>query len=79
MLSGRSTVVAAWGHASVRIVLALCRWRLGLPDDGARMELCHASGERVPDDAFVEDWPGVKPKGEISEYQLVVTRDESSD
>eukprot|EP00971_Amphidinium_carterae_P066063 1308633-Amphidinium_carterae.1 len=72
MLSGRSTVVAAWSHLSVKNVLAVCRRRLGLADDGGTMELWHGS-ERVPDDdTEVEDWPGVQPGGTISEYQLLL-------
>eukprot|EP00971_Amphidinium_carterae_P013598 267924-Amphidinium_carterae.1 len=74
MLSGRSTVVAAFSHWSVNTVLNKARARLGLPDDGTRMELLHCSGERVPDDGTeVQDWPGVQ-LGEICEYQLLVTR-----
>eukprot|EP00971_Amphidinium_carterae_P178472 3540611-Amphidinium_carterae.1 len=73
MLSGRSTVVAAGGPWSVFVVLGECRERLGLPHDGARMELWHGS-EKVPDDVVVSDCPGIQPPGEISEYQLVVTR-----
>eukprot|EP00971_Amphidinium_carterae_P292300 5802554-Amphidinium_carterae.1 len=73
MLSGRSTVVVVQPVWNVKSVLALCRWRLGLADEGATMELWHASG-MVPADAKVPDWPGIQPKGEISEYQLIVTR-----
>eukprot|EP00971_Amphidinium_carterae_P006444 127156-Amphidinium_carterae.1 len=72
MLSGRSAVVAAERDEYVGTVLAVCRRRLGL--DHARMELWHGSGERVPHDDTVEDWPGILPLGEISEYQLLVTR-----
>eukprot|EP00971_Amphidinium_carterae_P210233 4171093-Amphidinium_carterae.1 len=75
MLSGRSTVVVARPSWNVETVLAKCRKRLGLPDDGSTMELWLGSGERVPDDdEDVEDWPGVQPKGEITEYQLLVRR-----
>eukprot|EP00971_Amphidinium_carterae_P265442 5265817-Amphidinium_carterae.1 len=72
MLSGRSTVVAALGFRNVQNVLAECRRRLGLPNDDARMELRHGSGEMVPEDAYVREWPGIQPLGMISEYQLVV-------
>eukprot|EP00971_Amphidinium_carterae_P226955 4501575-Amphidinium_carterae.1 len=72
MLSGSSTVVAAPSDEDVEIVLALYRLRLGLPDDGATMELLHGL-ERVPADGTeVQDWPGIQPKGEISEYQLLL-------
>eukprot|EP00971_Amphidinium_carterae_P113409 2246887-Amphidinium_carterae.1 len=74
MLLGRSTVVAAWDFWNVENVLYECRKRLGLSDDGGAMELWHSSGERVPDDdTQVCNFPGVQPKGEISEYQLLVT------
>eukprot|EP00971_Amphidinium_carterae_P294251 5842367-Amphidinium_carterae.1 len=67
MLSGRSTVVAAKDDENVDYVLDQARERLGLPDDGARMELLRCSGERVPADGTeVEDWPGIQPKAEIS-------------
>eukprot|EP00971_Amphidinium_carterae_P006210 122333-Amphidinium_carterae.1 len=78
MLSGRSTVVATCPTATVvpavaEDILDDCRERLGLDDDGGTIELWHHS-EKVSVDAGVEDWPGIEPKGEISEYQLVVTR-----
>eukprot|EP00971_Amphidinium_carterae_P261661 5191067-Amphidinium_carterae.1 len=85
-LSGRSTMVAAGsyleiadGVASYRYnevweVLRKCRNRLGLSDEGGTMELWHGS-DRVPADGTqVTDWPGIQPLGEISEYQLLVTR-----
>eukprot|EP00971_Amphidinium_carterae_P002960 58076-Amphidinium_carterae.1 len=60
------------------MVLHKCRSKLGLvrlEDDGSTMELLHCSGKRVPcDGTEVLDWPGVQPLGEISEYQLVITR-----
>eukprot|EP00971_Amphidinium_carterae_P301185 5983769-Amphidinium_carterae.1 len=80
MLSGRSTVVAAgpayqheWYYENwhVDVVLAKCRTNLGLTDDGATMELWHGS-DIVPEETPVEHWPGIKPPGEISEYQLDV-------
>eukprot|EP00971_Amphidinium_carterae_P195358 3876530-Amphidinium_carterae.1 len=75
MLSGRSTVVAAWPFCIVESVLAECRRKLNLAVDGSTMELWHCSGEKVPTDlTVVRDWPGVQPEGEISEYQLVMRR-----
>eukprot|EP00971_Amphidinium_carterae_P250940 4981585-Amphidinium_carterae.1 len=73
MLSGRSTVVAAESYWQVENVLAECRRRLGLSDDGATIELLHGS-ERVPDYEAVGGWPGIQPPGKISEYELLVTR-----
>eukprot|EP00971_Amphidinium_carterae_P234922 4661701-Amphidinium_carterae.1 len=66
MLSGRSTVVAARHDEDVKQVLDTARERLGLPEDGATMELWHGSGERVPEYEVVQDWPGIQPRGEIS-------------
>eukprot|EP00971_Amphidinium_carterae_P268959 5335905-Amphidinium_carterae.1 len=75
MLSGRSIVVAVLRAVNNKVedVLAVCRERLGLADDGSTIELWHGA-ERVPAHAKVQDWPGVQPLGEISVYQLVVTR-----
>eukprot|EP00971_Amphidinium_carterae_P288500 5728404-Amphidinium_carterae.1 len=70
MLSGRSTVVAADGLWNAEMVLDQACERLRLPDDGATMEMWHGSVS-VPDDESVQDWPGIQPRGEISEYQLV--------
>eukprot|EP00971_Amphidinium_carterae_P301780 5995646-Amphidinium_carterae.1 len=78
MLSGRSTVVAVLPVWDIKIVLYECRRRLGLAEDGTTMELWHCSG-MVPNDnnTEVSDWPGVQPKGEISEYQLLIRRSDS--
>eukprot|EP00971_Amphidinium_carterae_P172503 3419170-Amphidinium_carterae.1 len=72
MLSGRSTVMAAEGDEDVESVLGFCCERLALADDGSTLELWHGQ-DIVPHDrtAPVRDWPGVQPKGSISEYQLV--------
>eukprot|EP00971_Amphidinium_carterae_P031221 614522-Amphidinium_carterae.1 len=66
-------MVAAESDETVEIVLDKCRERLNLADDGATMELWHGQ-DRVPGRTEVEDWPGVQPRGEITEYQLVLTR-----
>eukprot|EP00971_Amphidinium_carterae_P047107 927666-Amphidinium_carterae.1 len=72
MLSGRSTVVAApWAGWNEWAVVAVCRERLGLADDGSTMELWHGS-EMVPAGAKVPYWPGVQPCGRISEYLLLL-------
>eukprot|EP00971_Amphidinium_carterae_P171672 3403459-Amphidinium_carterae.2 len=69
MLSGRSTVVAACDYQDSENILAACCSRLGLAN-GTIMEFWHGS-ERVPLDARLSDWPGIRPLGELSEYQLV--------
>eukprot|EP00971_Amphidinium_carterae_P151447 3002773-Amphidinium_carterae.1 len=76
MLSGRSTVLAAWGGEDAEEVLDKAREKLGLPENGSTIELWHGSGEKVPDDdvTAVQDWPSVRPCGEISEYQLLLRR-----
>eukprot|EP00971_Amphidinium_carterae_P062716 1241346-Amphidinium_carterae.1 len=61
MLSGCSTVVVAQLFQRVGDVLAVCRRRLCLHDEGLTWP-----------SAFVRDWPGFQPLGEILE--LVVTR-----
>eukprot|EP00971_Amphidinium_carterae_P123184 2439182-Amphidinium_carterae.1 len=71
MLSGRSTVSSDYNR--VERVLDECCFKLGLADDNARMELLHGS-ERVPRNARVKDFPGLQPRGEISEYDLVIMR-----
>eukprot|EP00971_Amphidinium_carterae_P224393 4451617-Amphidinium_carterae.1 len=54
-------------------VLRRCKWRLAALN-GTTMELLHGQ-DRVPDDGTrVRDWPGLQPTGEITEYQLIVTR-----
>eukprot|EP00971_Amphidinium_carterae_P219090 4349302-Amphidinium_carterae.1 len=73
MLSGRSTIVAALSPWNVEYVLAVCRSRLGLADDGTTMELWHGA-DRVPEDESVRSFPGRKPTGEITEYQLILTQ-----
>eukprot|EP00971_Amphidinium_carterae_P013153 259412-Amphidinium_carterae.1 len=73
MLSGRSTVVAASGSRKLEIVLAFCRKRLNLAVEGATLEVWH-SANRVPGGVRVDHWPGVQPRGEISEYQLLLRR-----
>eukprot|EP00971_Amphidinium_carterae_P028090 552862-Amphidinium_carterae.1 len=66
--------MTAAGHVKAAYVLDKAHARLGLPDDDSTMELWHGSGEKVPAGTRVADWPGVQPRGEISEYQLLVTR-----
>eukprot|EP00971_Amphidinium_carterae_P018081 356544-Amphidinium_carterae.1 len=73
MLSGRSTVVAAFGDWEAELVLNNCRRRLGLADDGSTMELWHGP-EKVDRTTKVRDMPGLQPSGEISEYQLLLRR-----
>eukprot|EP00971_Amphidinium_carterae_P063335 1253292-Amphidinium_carterae.1 len=73
MLSGRSTLVVANLDHDVELVLDMCRWRLCLAEDDSAMELWRLS-EKVPGDVPVEDWPGLQPPGEISEYQLLLRR-----
>eukprot|EP00971_Amphidinium_carterae_P110936 2197464-Amphidinium_carterae.1 len=73
MLSGRSTVVAASYKLDTQLVLARCCRRLGLADGETTRELWHGAN-KVPTGALVRDWPGLEPRGETSEYQLIVMR-----
>eukprot|EP00971_Amphidinium_carterae_P352916 6492772-Amphidinium_carterae.1 len=75
MLSGRSTVVLAPHFGAMGDVLWDARRKLALPDAGSPMELWHGA-VRVPHDAELLPyrWPGMQPKGEITEYQLLVRR-----
>eukprot|EP00971_Amphidinium_carterae_P069341 1372217-Amphidinium_carterae.1 len=78
MLSGRSMVVVSDDREDAEDVLCGLRLWLNLPDD-SMLELWHGQ-DRVPEDGkIVRDWPGIQPLGEISEYQLLVRRDESDD
>eukprot|EP00971_Amphidinium_carterae_P138876 2752317-Amphidinium_carterae.1 len=63
--------MAAEGDEDEESVLAACCERLALADDGSTMELWHGQDIVPHDRAAVRDWPGVQPKGSISEYQLV--------
>eukprot|EP00971_Amphidinium_carterae_P012211 240272-Amphidinium_carterae.1 len=71
MLSGTSTVVAVGSHWDVQSLLHKARERLAALD-GTTMELWHGQ-DRVPDDGTrVRSFPGLQPRGEITEYQLIV-------
>eukprot|EP00971_Amphidinium_carterae_P291073 5779919-Amphidinium_carterae.1 len=72
MLSCRSTVVLARSHnrhSSLDLVLR-CYYPLGFQCSG-RESLVHGA-EVVPATGRMEDWPGLRPKREVSEYQLVI-------
>jgi len=70
MLSGRSTAVMSLGDDSVETIVGRCCSRLQMQKSG-RESLIHGA-EVVPPGAQVLDWPGLQPKGEVSEYQLVL-------
>eukprot|EP00971_Amphidinium_carterae_P062983 1246499-Amphidinium_carterae.1 len=55
----------------IEYVIRICSKKLGLVDDGSRMQIWHGA-DRVPQDSEVQEWPGLQPRGEISEYQLIV-------
>eukprot|EP00971_Amphidinium_carterae_P238903 4742397-Amphidinium_carterae.1 len=65
-------MVTAEHHWDVETVLDVCRRKLNLDSVFPTMELWHGQ-DRVPD-TRVRGWPGLKPEGEITEYQLVLTR-----
>jgi len=65
MLSGRSTTVMSRGDVDAEdVVEKYCR-RLGIRRSG--METLIHGTEVVPPTVNVEDWPGVRPQGEVSE------------
>eukprot|EP00971_Amphidinium_carterae_P037813 743513-Amphidinium_carterae.1 len=74
MLSGRSTVVASNGRTLALDIIRQCCGRLEIQGRG-REALVHGA-EVVPngiqDASRVENWPGLRPRGEVSEYQLIV-------
>eukprot|EP00971_Amphidinium_carterae_P009271 183031-Amphidinium_carterae.1 len=70
MLSGRSTAVLAEDGNSSEDIVEECCSRLGM-DRGGTEKLVHGT-EVVAATAKVESWPGLRPKGEVSEYQLVL-------
>eukprot|EP00971_Amphidinium_carterae_P074136 1465199-Amphidinium_carterae.1 len=76
VLSGRSTVVCACDEDEVRdgqdaeMIVERCCMRLMIFRTGNE-KLVHGA-EVVPETAIVGSWPGIRPKGEVSEYQLVI-------
>eukprot|EP00971_Amphidinium_carterae_P181912 3609820-Amphidinium_carterae.1 len=77
MLSGRYTCqFAPFVDARVilarRVILRACA-ALGIRRNGA--EKLVNGADVIPLDAAVQDWPGLRPLGDISEFQLVVLQD----
>eukprot|EP00971_Amphidinium_carterae_P092616 1834274-Amphidinium_carterae.1 len=70
MLSGIYTVVLARGSESVENILRRCCVSLDVTRTGTEA-FVHGT-EVVPDTAAVIAWPGLRPQGEVSEYQLIV-------
>eukprot|EP00971_Amphidinium_carterae_P065142 1291158-Amphidinium_carterae.1 len=72
MISGRQAIVICemFSEHDTEAVLQECCEKLGISSTGS---MCLVSGDDVvPAGAFVDDWPGIRACGEISEYQLVV-------
>eukprot|EP00971_Amphidinium_carterae_P250715 4976966-Amphidinium_carterae.1 len=67
LLSGRHTVVLAYSQSRLEDVLEIACHRLGIPMEGAFLLL------DFEPPLFVKDWPGIKPTGEITDYQLMVS------
>eukprot|EP00971_Amphidinium_carterae_P150769 2989185-Amphidinium_carterae.1 len=74
MISGRHAIVIPpcdpW-HFDTDRVLKECCQKLGVSSTGS-MCLVSGDGVVVPTAALVYAWPGLRARGEISEYQLVV-------
>eukprot|EP00971_Amphidinium_carterae_P014763 291340-Amphidinium_carterae.1 len=69
-MSGRRTFLACASRKpfSTEDALRRCFQRLSLHGSG---KLVHGV-DVVPDGAQLSCWPGIRPPGEISEYQLIV-------
>eukprot|EP00971_Amphidinium_carterae_P214586 4258323-Amphidinium_carterae.1 len=70
MLSGRYTVVCGNDKDLAENIVKECCGRLGMYRSG-KEALVHGT-EVLPATAIVRRWPGLRPQGEVSEYQLVV-------
>eukprot|EP00971_Amphidinium_carterae_P307932 6119613-Amphidinium_carterae.1 len=70
MLSGRSTVVTAEGHAIAEDIVGRCCRRLQIQGRGTKA-LVHGT-EVLPARARVRRWSGIRPRGQVTEYQLVL-------
>eukprot|EP00971_Amphidinium_carterae_P233097 4626763-Amphidinium_carterae.1 len=70
MLSGRSTVAVSTGLDTFEKMLNKCCGGLGLERTGNE-KFIHGT-EEVPRAYYVGSWPGLRPFGEVSEYQLVL-------
>eukprot|EP00971_Amphidinium_carterae_P313242 6225444-Amphidinium_carterae.1 len=69
MLSGRSIPVASNGNDTAEGIVFRCRIRLEMQGRRGRETFVHGR-EVVPATARVDSWPGLRPQGEVSEYQL---------
>eukprot|EP00971_Amphidinium_carterae_P233305 4630585-Amphidinium_carterae.1 len=70
MLSGRYTAVMSKGDERAEATVGRCCRRLEIQGRGT--EKLVDGTEVVPATARVKNWPGLRPRGEVSEYQLVV-------
>eukprot|EP00971_Amphidinium_carterae_P069835 1381844-Amphidinium_carterae.1 len=70
MLSGRSTVVCAKGGEDASSIVGRCCWRLAITESGNE-KLVHGT-EVLPATGRVDSLIGIRPEGEVSEYQLVL-------
>eukprot|EP00971_Amphidinium_carterae_P036430 716060-Amphidinium_carterae.1 len=69
LLSGRSTVVMADGSENTLSIVGACFRRLAIHQ--SRVKLLHGT-EVLRGGDKVMSWPGLRPKGQVSEYQLVM-------
>eukprot|EP00971_Amphidinium_carterae_P235466 4672862-Amphidinium_carterae.1 len=72
MLSGRSTVVCTCVTAEkdAEQIIDQCCSRLAIQRSG-KEALIHGN-KVLPATAKVGSWPGLRPAGEVSEYQLIL-------
>eukprot|EP00971_Amphidinium_carterae_P012761 251500-Amphidinium_carterae.1 len=69
-MSGRYTCVVAFRDNETEHLIGLACARLALPGRGSE-RLLHGTSQ-IPAQTEVEDWPGVVPLGEITDFQLLV-------
>mmetsp|Transcript_68446 Transcript_68446/g.127734 ORF Transcript_68446/g.127734 Transcript_68446/m.127734 type:complete len:221 (-) Transcript_68446:87-749(-) len=70
MLSGQSAIVCAKGRDTLSWILQDCCSKLEVEktESAELLNGCNA----VPATAIVSTWPGIQPKGQVTEYQLVL-------
>mmetsp|Transcript_24832 Transcript_24832/g.45566 ORF Transcript_24832/g.45566 Transcript_24832/m.45566 type:complete len:200 (-) Transcript_24832:29-628(-) len=71
LMSGRYTLSPAWSGSRPKDIIRRCCERLDMAYTGSEA-LLHGF-DVVPKLAYVPYWPGMQPRGHVSEYQLVLS------
>mmetsp|Transcript_56574 Transcript_56574/g.104715 ORF Transcript_56574/g.104715 Transcript_56574/m.104715 type:complete len:240 (+) Transcript_56574:80-799(+) len=74
MLSGRSCCMIALCRDSTWILIRECCRKLKLPHTGTEQLLCGSAV--LPATSRVGKWPGIQPKGQVTECQLIIQQSE---